>query len=80
MKQLYVVRKERGMTQENMASLLKIATASYCQYENGQRMIPRSIAVRIAEILKCPVEEIFLPTKFTIREHGSKINSEPQAM
>nr|WP_302665898.1 helix-turn-helix transcriptional regulator [uncultured Agathobaculum sp.] len=66
---LDVVRTEMGITQENMANRLNIATTTYCQYENGKRMIPRDIAEKVAKILCCPVEEIFLPVKFTICEH-----------
>lgn len=68
MMRLDVVRTARGITQENMANQLNIATATYCQYENGKRMIPRDIAEQVANILCCPVDEIFLPVKFTICE------------
>lgn len=68
MKKLDIVRMEKGITQENMANRLNIATATYCQYENGKRTIPCDVAIQVAEILGCPVEEIFLPVKFTIRE------------
>lgn len=62
------VRTAMGITQENMANRLNIATTTYCQYENGKRMIPRDIAEKVAKILCCPVEAIFLPVKFTICE------------
>ena len=65
---LDVVRMSRGITQENMANQLNIATTTYCQYENGKRMFPRDIAEKISNILCCSVEEIFLPAKFTICE------------
>lgn len=32
-------------------------------------MVPRDIAEKVAKILRCPVEEIFLPVKFTICEN-----------
>lgn len=68
MMRLDAVRTAMGITQENMANRLNIATTTYCQYENGKRMIPRDIAEKVAKILCCPVEEIFLPVKFTICE------------
>lgn len=77
MKKLDAVRLERGITQENMANRLNIATATYCQYENGKRTIPRDVAIQVAGILGCPVEEIFLPVKFTICENeGDKPEKE----
>lgn len=69
MMKLDTVRISRGITQENMANQLNIATTTYCQYENGKRMVPRDIAEKISNILCCPVEEIFLPAKFTICEN-----------
>lgn len=68
MMRLDAVRTAMGITQENMANRLNIATTTYCQYENGKRMIPRDIAEKVAKILCCPVEAIFLPVKFTICE------------
>ena len=68
MMRLDAVRTAMGITQENMANRLNIATTTYCQYENGKRMIPRDIAEKVAKILCCPVEEIFLPVKFTVCE------------
>lgn len=60
------VRKEKGLTQEQMAANLDIALSTYNQYENGARSVPRSIAEAAAKILGVSVEDIFLPTKFTI--------------
>lgn len=71
MKKLDAVRTEKGITQENMANRLNIATATYCQYENGKRTIPRDVAIQVSKILECPVEEIFLPVKFTICENDA---------
>lgn len=59
------VRKEKGLTQEQMATSLEIAVSTYNQYENGARNVPKSIADAAAHILGVKVEEIFLPTKFT---------------
>lgn len=58
-------RKEKGLTQEQMAANLEIAVSTYNQYENGARSVPRSVAEAAANILGVNVEDIFLPTKFT---------------
>lgn len=59
-------RKSVGITQEAMASQLGIGTSTYCQYENGTRNIPADVAEKICVVLGVPVEEIFLPQKFTV--------------
>lgn len=60
------VRKECGYTQEQMALYLKIAASTYNQYENGARNVPSAIAEAAATILNVSVDDIFLPSKFTI--------------
>lgn len=60
------IRKENGLTQEYMASQLEIAVSTYNQYENGVRSIPCNIAVKAADILGVKINDIFLPTKFTV--------------
>lgn len=68
MESLDKLRVDRGYTQAQMAKKLKISTPTYCQYENGQRLIPGNIADAISCILMVSREEIFLPAKFTICE------------
>jgi transcriptional regulator with XRE-family HTH domain len=62
------IREDKGLTQLQMAKKLNIAVSTYCQYENGIRNIPSSIAKSISKILEQDTNNIFLPTKFTIRE------------
>ena len=69
MQSLDKLRIEKGYTQENLAKLLNIATPTYCQYEKGQRLVPKNIADAIAEILGFSRDEIFLPVKFAICEN-----------
>lgn len=70
MTSLASLRKKAGITQEEMAQNLGIGISTYNQYENSQRNIPYQIAEKIAKILNVSVDQIFLPTKFTV----SKIN------
>ena len=69
MKQIEDVRKEKGYTQEYVAANIGVATSSYNQYETGARSIPADIAERIAGVLGVARDDIFLPVKFTVREH-----------
>lgn len=76
MQSLDKLRIEKGYTQESLAKLLDIATPTYCQYEKGQRLVPKNIADAISKILEFPRDEIFLPVKFTIRENADKAERE----
>lgn len=66
--QLSKLRKENRLTQNQMATKLNIATATYNMYENGKRQISNEIAINIASILSVRVTDIFLPSSFMIRE------------
>ena len=64
-------RAARGFTQEQVAKSAGIPLSSYNQYETGARSVPAEIAQRIAQVLRVEVSDIFLPTKFSIREHSA---------
>lgn len=59
-------RLKNDKTQQQMADLLDIGLTTYHQYETSDRDIPYKIAKKTAEILNVAVEDIFLPTKFTV--------------
>lgn len=63
---LETLRTDKGLTQEELAANVGIAVSTYSMYANGHRMIPRKVAERIASVLDCELEEIFLPEKFTV--------------
>lgn len=66
MTKLAYLRKKKGLTQDEMAKILAIGLSTYNQYENLQRGIPFQIAEKIASMFDIPVDEIFLPIKFTV--------------
>lgn len=45
-------RQDAGLTQEELADLLRITPAALCRYERGNRSIPVAIAKRIGHILR----------------------------
>lgn len=61
MKPIYLarLRKERGLSQYQMADLLGISRSRYSLYEIGMRRIPVELALRIADILRVPVEALY---------------------
>lgn len=63
------IRKEKGYTQAEIASLLGISVATYCLYEKG-RSIPSEIVDKISDILKIKrcKNDIFLASSFTVRK------------
>lgn len=66
MNDLERLRLSKGFTQVELASRAGIAVSTYSMYAHGHRAIPQKTAERIADVLGCKVEEIFLPKKFTI--------------
>jgi len=69
MSSLKDVRINHGKTQEQMAKILGIGISTYNQYENSERNIPYEKAKKIAQILSVNINEIFLPTKFTVSKN-----------
>jgi len=72
MTNLAKLRISKGKTQEQMAKLLGIGVSTYNQYENAQRSIPYDVAKKVAELLEVEVEEIFLPTRFTVSKTSNQ--------
>lgn len=66
MRALSDIRNEHGFTQEQMAGRLEIAISTYNQYEKGGRNVPKEVAEKVSCLFNVPIEEIFLPVKFTV--------------
>ena len=66
MSELEHIRSKKGLTQEAVAKQVGVAISTYSMYENGLRSIPKHTAEKIAEVLGCGTEDIFLPEKFTV--------------
>ena len=52
------VRKQHGMTQAQVASLLGITPNAYNQYENGKRDIPSDSLLLLAKHYGCSTDEL----------------------
>lgn len=57
-----------GYSLESAAKELKISAGYLSQIENGQRQVSSQRAAEIAKLYKCKREEIFLPSRYAVRE------------
>lgn len=64
-------RQEKGFTQAYMARNIGVSIGCYNMYENSQRRIPKSKAEKIADVLRCEVNDLFIPSCFTNCETGT---------
>lgn len=53
------LRKNKGITQRELASILGISPSNIAMYETGERTLSLKRAKVIAEFFKIPVEKIF---------------------
>jgi len=65
------VRKESGLSQEKLASLLSIRQPVLASYEIGRRRIPLPLIIKIAEILNIFVDDL-LPLPEEKKRKGPK--------
>ena len=50
------LREDRDIKQTDIASHLHIAQNTYSQYENGQRQMPLSVLIGVAQYFRVPVD------------------------
>ena len=53
------LRKEAGMTQEELAAAVGVSLPSISHYETGRRRIPVSLLPEIRDALGCTWDELF---------------------
>lgn len=67
MKSLKDLRIENGKTQMEMAEMLGITHSAYSYYESGARKIPAEYAMKISNVFGVKLNDIFLPSSFSLR-------------
>lgn len=60
-KQIALLRKNRGMTQEELAQKLQVSPQAVSKWENGHTMPEVLLLVELAEILHVTINDILLP-------------------
>ncbi|MFL2124019.1 helix-turn-helix transcriptional regulator [Marinilactibacillus psychrotolerans] len=61
-------RKTNNETQEEVAKILGISTAAYASKEKGDTQFKSNEMFLLSRHYNKKIEEIFLPTKYTIRK------------
>ena len=51
-----------------MAEKIDTSIGCYNMYENNQRKVPKEKAILIANVLECELDDIFVPSSFTVSE------------
>ncbi len=59
-KNIVRLRKERGMTQEDLCGLAEIDRSYLSEIENGKMNVTIKSLVAIAKVLKCGLDDIIL--------------------
>lgn len=65
-------RKEAGLTQKDMAKMLGISESSYTNKERGDYQFKQDEMFMAADYFDCRIDEIFLPSNFTVRKHDKQ--------
>ena len=60
-KQIALLRKNKGLTQEDVAERLNISPQAVSKWENGRTMPELSLLVELSELLDCTVDGILFP-------------------
>lgn len=70
---LIKLRKERKVTQKDLANFIGISESSYINKETGKFQFKQNEMFMISNYFNKAVDEIFLPTKFTVRKGITEI-------
>lgn len=62
-KQIALLRKSRGLTQEDVARQFNISPQAVSKWENGHTMPELSLLVELSELLGCTIDHILFPAQ-----------------
>lgn len=57
---LEILRKERGLKQDELADLLEVSRQTISSLENGKYNPSILLAFKIAKVFQCSIEDIFI--------------------
>ena len=58
-KNIKVLRKANGFTQERLAEYLNVGRSAYANYESGEREAPLDVLERLADLFGCDLYELY---------------------
>ncbi|MCT7752238.1 MAG: helix-turn-helix domain-containing protein [Lactobacillus iners] len=70
---LIKLRKERKITQKDLADFIGISESSYINKETGKFQFKQNEMFMISNYFNKKVDDIFLPTEFTVRKGTTEI-------
>lgn len=70
---LIILRKQRNITQKEIADLIGITTKQYSLKENGNAKFNGDEMFKIADFFKMQIDSIFLPTTHQNGEYYKKL-------
>lgn len=59
------LRKDKRLTQKDIAEMMGISQATYCDYENGVRRMPLNLLCYLADVLETSTDYILGRTEET---------------
>lgn len=74
---LMKIRKENNETQLDLATMLGLSIEGYRLKENGVSQFKSDEMFLIAEHYQLSIDDIFLPTKYTISKQKTMENKQP---
>lgn len=68
-------RNRLGYTQEQMADLLNVSRATYCDYETNPQNVRIEVFKKMADILQCDLSDFFIAINVTNSDKTSPNDS-----
>lgn len=58
------LRKEKGMTQEELAEIMGVSSQAVSKWENGNAMPEVALLTKLSKVLNCSVDNILHPGEY----------------
>ena len=69
------IRIAKGFSLTDMAALAELPLSTYAMIESGERSAGKDVAERLGKLLDVNPGDIFLPKRFTVREHNNETSA-----
>lgn len=55
---LQILREQKGLTQDEISTLINVTQPAYCAYECGKRLPSKNTQIMLAKVFKISVDEL----------------------